>query len=127
MLVDSIYTSTSGLTLFDCTLNTLAVGIFTAVPFIVCLPDLRNGWKIINPYKSFAVYAATATEKKEWMAHIRTCVNELLAKRESSFYVLCASVYLHDAPLRLVCICLGGGRHCTCVQENVCAPKISLG
>lgn len=42
-------------------------------------PDLRNGWKIISPSKSFVVYAATATEKKEWMAHIRKCVNDILA------------------------------------------------
>uniref|UniRef100_A0A2C9JYX0 PH domain-containing protein n=1 Tax=Biomphalaria glabrata TaxID=6526 RepID=A0A2C9JYX0_BIOGL len=41
--------------------------------------NLRNGWKIISPSKSFVVYAATATEKKEWMAHIRKCVNDILA------------------------------------------------
>ncbi|GFR65696.1 pleckstrin homology domain-containing family F member 2 [Elysia marginata] len=43
--------------------------------------NLRNGWKIINPKKSFVVYAATATEKKEWMAHIRKCVDDLLLQR----------------------------------------------
>ncbi|KAK3801449.1 hypothetical protein RRG08_053088 [Elysia crispata] len=43
--------------------------------------NLRNGWKIINPKKSFVVYAATATEKKEWMAHIRKCVEDLLTQR----------------------------------------------
>lgn len=43
--------------------------------------NLHNGWKIISPSKSFIVFAATATEKKEWMAHIKTCVNELLRKR----------------------------------------------
>ncbi|XP_012935262.1 pleckstrin homology domain-containing family F member 2 [Aplysia californica] len=42
---------------------------------------LRNGWKLKSPSKSFVVFAATATEKKEWMAHIRKCVNDLLAKR----------------------------------------------
>ncbi|BFZ15858.1 hypothetical protein BsWGS_18898 [Bradybaena similaris] len=43
--------------------------------------NLRNGWKIMSPSKSFVVYAATASEKKEWMAHIRKCVNDLLARR----------------------------------------------
>ncbi|CAC5409725.1 Pleckstrin homology domain-containing family F member 2,Uncharacterized protein ZK632.12,Pleckstrin homology domain-containing family F member 1,Pleckstrin homology domain-containing family F member 1 homolog [Mytilus coruscus] len=43
--------------------------------------SLRNGWKIISPSKSFVVYAATATEKSQWMSHIRKCVNDLLLKR----------------------------------------------
>ena len=30
----------------------------------------KNGWLICTKGKSFAVYAATATEKQEWMAHI---------------------------------------------------------
>ncbi|XP_046580806.1 pleckstrin homology domain-containing family F member 2-like isoform X1 [Haliotis rubra] len=43
--------------------------------------ELHNGWNVISPQKSFTVYAATVTEKKEWMAHIRKCVNDLLVKR----------------------------------------------
>jgi len=42
--------------------------------------DLRNGWLIKTPTKSFAVYAATSTEKREWMVHIQRCVDDLLAK-----------------------------------------------
>lgn len=42
--------------------------------------DLRNGWLIKTPTKSFAVYAATATEKSEWMNHINKCVTDLLSK-----------------------------------------------
>jgi len=30
--------------------------------------------------KSFAVFAATATEKQEWMAHINKCIEDLLKK-----------------------------------------------
>ena len=30
----------------------------------------KNGWLICSQGESFAVYAATATEKQEWMAHI---------------------------------------------------------
>jgi len=41
---------------------------------------LRNGWLIKTPTKSFAVYAATSTEKREWMVHIQRCVDDLLAK-----------------------------------------------
>ena len=48
----------------------------------ITFPDLRNGWQIISPSKSFTVYAATATEKSEWMAHISKCVQDLLTKRK---------------------------------------------
>ena len=40
----------------------------------------KNGWQVISPKKSFAVFAATATEKAEWMAHINKCIVDLLAK-----------------------------------------------
>ncbi|CAG2174960.1 unnamed protein product [Oppiella nova] len=40
--------------------------------------NLRYGWQIKTPTKSFNVYAATATEKVEWMAHINKCVDELI-------------------------------------------------
>ena len=52
--------------------------------FYQCL-DLKNGWQIISAKKSFAVYAATRTEKAEWMAHINKCIQDLLAKSELSF------------------------------------------
>ena len=48
-----------------------------------CLLDLKNGWQIISAKKSFAVYAATRTEKAEWMAHINKCIQDLLAKSEN--------------------------------------------
>lgn len=44
--------------------------------------ELRNGWLIRTATKSFAVYAATSTEKQEWMAHITKCVEDLLRKSE---------------------------------------------
>ncbi|KAK3593968.1 hypothetical protein CHS0354_040706 [Potamilus streckersoni] len=43
--------------------------------------NLRNGWKIISPSKSFVVYAATAVEKQQWISHIKKCINNLLLKR----------------------------------------------
>lgn len=42
--------------------------------------SLRNGWQIKSPSKSFTVYAATATEKAEWMAHINKCIKDLIEK-----------------------------------------------
>lgn len=42
----------------------------------------KNGWQVISPKKSFAVFAATPTEKAEWMAHINKCIVDLLAKSE---------------------------------------------
>ncbi|KAK6748920.1 hypothetical protein RB195_001502 [Necator americanus] len=41
---------------------------------------MKNGWIIKTPEKSFAVYAATPTEKREWMSHIERCVADLLEK-----------------------------------------------
>lgn len=40
--------------------------------------EQTNGWLVKTPNKSFAVYAGSATEKAEWMGHIRKCVNDLL-------------------------------------------------
>lgn len=42
--------------------------------------QFKNGWVIRTATKSFAVYAATASEKQEWMAHINKCVEDLLRK-----------------------------------------------
>lgn len=49
---------------------------------------LKNGWQIISPKKSFAVFAATPTEKAEWMAHINKCIADLLAKSRSLTHLL---------------------------------------
>lgn len=46
---------------------------------------MKNGWLVKTPAKSFAVYAATSTEKKEWMLHIQRCIQDLLLKSQSSF------------------------------------------
>lgn len=47
--------------------------------------DLRNGWLIKSRSKSFAVYAASALEKKEWVVHINRCIQDLLAKSPLAF------------------------------------------
>ncbi|CAD5120926.1 DgyrCDS9481 [Dimorphilus gyrociliatus] len=42
--------------------------------------ELQNAWQIKSAQKSFTVFAATATEKSEWMSHISQCVKDLLSK-----------------------------------------------
>lgn len=54
---------------------------------------LRNGWKLISPSKSFVVYAATSTEKHQWMSHIKKCVDDLLIKRR--YWQACLSGSFH--------------------------------
>ena len=41
---------------------------------------LRNGWLIISPAKSFAVYAQTSQEKQEWMSHMRRGIEDQRVK-----------------------------------------------
>lgn len=54
---------------------------------LVCIlsTEYRNGWLIRTATKSFAVYAATSTEKQEWMAHINKCIEDLLRKSMHNF------------------------------------------
>jgi len=65
----------------------------------------RNGWLICARGKSFAVYAATATEKTEWMAHIERCVRDLLTKGGKKPADEHAAVWVPDAeaPTCMVC------------------------
>ena len=65
------------------------------IRIILIFSALRNGWKIISPSKSFVVYAATSTEKSQWMSHIRKCVNDLLLKSKflSSIVLYCLLSY----------------------------------
>lgn len=66
---------------------------------------LRNGWQIISPGKSFAVYAATGTEKAEWMAHIDKCICDLVAKTGKRSTKEHAAVWVpdSDAPCCMHC------------------------
>lgn len=72
----------------------------------------RNGWLIKTPTKSFAVYAATATEKSEWMAHINKCVQDLLKKSGKKAADTHAAVWVPD-DAATTC------QHCQRVQFNV--------
>jgi hypothetical protein len=61
---------------------------------LILYKGLKNGWQIISTKKSFAVYAATATEKAEWMAHINKCIQDLFAKSESFFHCYILLIFL---------------------------------
>merc|ERR1739844_886892 len=57
----------------------------------------KNGWLICTKGKSFAVYAATATEKQEWMAHIKKCIDDLIRKSGKKAADSYAAVWVPDA------------------------------
>jgi len=57
----------------------------------------KNGWLICSRGKSFAVYAATATEKQEWMAHIKKCIDDLIRKSGKKAADSYAAVWVPDA------------------------------
>ncbi len=67
--------------------------------------QFRNGWLICTRGKSFAVYAATATEKQEWMAHIDKCVRELIAKGGKKPASDHAAVWVPDAEAAHCMVC----------------------
>jgi len=66
---------------------------------------LKNGWNLRTASKSFAVYAATPTEKAEWMAHIQRCVSDLLKKSGKKAIETHAAVWVpdSDAPTCQIC------------------------
>jgi hypothetical protein len=47
--------------------------------------ELKNGWLVKARTKSFIVYAATHSEKREWMVHIQRCIDVLLSSRHIQF------------------------------------------
>jgi len=59
--------------------------------------QFKNGWLICTRGKSFAVYAATATEKQEWMAHINKCIDDLLKKSGKKASAEHAAVWIPDS------------------------------
>lgn len=91
--------------------------------------DLRNGWLIKTPTKSFAVYAATATEKCEWMNHIGKCVKDLLQKSGKSPTGEHAAVWVPDSEASVCMRCLkvkftavNRRHHCRKCGYVVCNP-----
>ncbi|XP_068425123.1 pleckstrin homology domain-containing family F member 2 [Clinocottus analis] len=91
--------------------------------------DLRNGWLIKTPTKSFAVYAATATEKSEWMNHIGKCVEDLLQKSGKAPAGEHAAVWVPDSEATVCMRCqkvkftpVSRRHHCRKCGFVVCGP-----
>ncbi|XP_044744611.1 pleckstrin homology domain-containing family F member 2 isoform X1 [Coccinella septempunctata] len=89
----------------------------------------RNGWLIRTTSKSFAVYAATATEKTEWMAHINKCIEDLLRKSGKKAVEEHAAVWVPDveAPNCMHCkktqfTLINRRHHCRKCGAVVCGP-----
>lgn len=89
--------------------------------------ELKYGWQIKTPTKSFAVYAATATEKVEWMAHINKCVEELISRTGSRPASEHAAVWVPDNASNTCMACrkshfnvLNRRHHCRSCGDVVC-------
>lgn len=80
---------------------------------------MRNGWLIRTASKSFAVYAATSTEKQEWMAHINKCIEDLLRKSGKKAVEVHAAVWVPDSEAN---ICM----HCKKTQFTVLNRRVSV-
>lgn len=99
--------------------------------------ELKNGWLIKTPSKSFAVFSSTATEKYEWMAHIRKCVDQRIAqtgKRPDSNY---APQWIPDTEVTCCMVCrktqfnvINRRHHCRncgkCICKNCSKNKFLL-
>ncbi|KAK0398627.1 hypothetical protein QR680_002681 [Steinernema hermaphroditum] len=94
------------------------------------LPDdgeSKNGWIIKTRAKSFAVYAATPTEKTEWMQHIDRCVQDLIKRGGKVAATEHAAVWIPDSEADN-CMCCYSARfsvlqrrhHCRACGNVVC-------
>lgn len=89
----------------------------------------RNGWLIRTTTKSFAVYAATSTEKQEWMAHINKCIEDLLRKSGKKAVQKHAAVWVPDNEANVCMHCkktqftmIVRRHHCRNCGAVVCGP-----
>ncbi|XP_026480683.1 pleckstrin homology domain-containing family F member 2-like isoform X2 [Ctenocephalides felis] len=88
-----------------------------------------NSWLIRTASKSFAVSAATATEKQEWMAHINKCIEDLLRKSGKKAVEQHAAVWVPDNEATVCMHCkktqftmIVRRHHCRKCGAVVCGP-----
>ncbi|XP_022650017.1 pleckstrin homology domain-containing family F member 1 homolog isoform X2 [Varroa jacobsoni] len=67
--------------------------------------DMCHGWVVRTPTKSFVVFAASRTEKQQWMTHITTCINELLKKTGKHPSKEHAAVWVPDSDAGKCMVC----------------------
>lgn len=60
------------------------------------IDEIQFGWFIRTPTKSFAVYAASLNEKREWINHINMCIKELLDRTGNRPISEHAAVWIPD-------------------------------
>ncbi|XP_053569135.1 pleckstrin homology domain-containing family F member 2-like [Bombina bombina] len=91
--------------------------------------DIRNGWLIKTPTKSFAVYAATAMEKSEWMSHINKCVYDLISGSGKTPNSEHAAVWIPDSETSICMRCqkvkftpVNRRHHCRKCGFVICGP-----
>ncbi|VDN53156.1 unnamed protein product, partial [Dracunculus medinensis] len=90
--------------------------------------EMRNGWVLKTRLKSFAVFAATSTEKKEWMLHIERCVQDILRNSGKKAATEHAAVWIPDGEASKCMNCnktqftvLQRRHHCRACGNVVCA------
>uniref|UniRef100_T1KHF8 FYVE-type domain-containing protein n=1 Tax=Tetranychus urticae TaxID=32264 RepID=T1KHF8_TETUR len=90
--------------------------------------DLKHGWLIKTPTRSFAVYAGSETEKEEWIQHIQKCVKSLLKRTGSRPSGEHAAVWVPDTQAKVCMHCnsmqftlLNRRHHCRNCGSVICA------
>ena len=58
--------------------------------------QLKHGWLVISPSKTFAVYAESAIEKEEWITHMTQCIDALKKNLGPEENLPCAPRWIPD-------------------------------
>jgi len=88
---------------------------------------IQFGWLIRTPTKSFAVYAASLNEKREWINHINMCIKDLLDRSDKKPISEHAAVWIPDDKSDVCMVCkktqftvLNRKHHCRNCGKIVC-------
>uniref|UniRef100_A0A0N4Z048 FYVE-type domain-containing protein n=1 Tax=Parastrongyloides trichosuri TaxID=131310 RepID=A0A0N4Z048_PARTI len=88
----------------------------------------KNGWVIRTPNKSFAVYAATNSEKNEWINHIYKCITYLQRECGKTLATDFAAEWIPDKEAIACMVCcktvfgiIHRRHHCRACGKVVCS------